>query len=285
MIAIRRAVTVIGAWREDSSWAVRSGDRWADRWRLVLDFSTSRFLRWRMPAAGGITRRATLGGGLEVSYRWNRADVYTMREVWVEQEYRLPGLRTPHVVVDIGANVGLTSAWLIAGGADVVLAVEPSAANHALAVANIASAPRFGRAVLGAAGEVDGTAGFLEGMGATNGRLSTAGDDQAGESVRMYAMTTLLAMLPDDVRVDLLKVDIEGGEERLLSGDVSWLGRVDQVILEIHPQLADEAKVRGVLENAGLVLRSERRVHENVLVLYHRPVMADAVEEVGVCGG
>jgi hypothetical protein len=54
-------------------------------------------------------------------------------------------------------------------------------------------------------------------------------------------------------QVSLLKVDIEGGEFALLSGneDLSWLHRVDQIVLEVHRDYGDEAALIGRLQRAG----------------------------------
>ena len=54
-------------------------------------------------------------------------------------------------------------------------------------------------------------------------------------------------------RVDLVKMDIEGGEERLLQGDISWLDRVDSIITEFHPGLVVHPyqELAEVIESAG----------------------------------
>jgi hypothetical protein len=44
-------------------------------------------------------------------------------------------------------------------------------------------------------------------------------------------------------RIDLLKVDIEGGEFAVFGPgeNLRWLDRVDQVVMEVHPQWGDTA--------------------------------------------
>ncbi len=54
--------------------------------------------------------------------------------------------------------------------------------------------------------------------------------------------------------IDLLKIDIEGGEEELLgSGDAPWLSNVRIIVMEIHRKYIDERSIMDSLEDAGFV--------------------------------
>jgi len=83
-------------------------------------------------------------------------------------------------------------------------------------------------------------------------------------------MATVLRMLPEDTAVDLLKVDIEGGEENLLCGDVEWLARVKALLAEFHPALIDYATVKKTILDSGLSCTREDTIHENTLELFLR---------------
>ena len=52
-----------------------------------------------------------------------------------------------------------------------------------------------------------------------------------------------------------MKVDIEGGEFAVFSDDedLSWLDRVDQVVMEIHSDFGDVAALVGRLRQRGFV--------------------------------
>ncbi len=41
--------------------------------------------------------------------------------------------------------------------------------------------------------------------------------------------------------IDLLKMDIEGGEQALLTGDTAWLSSVNAIVAEFHPSVVDYA--------------------------------------------
>jgi len=247
--------------------------------RLTLDFLLSRVMRHvRVPLAGRI-RRVRLRGGVSLFYRLDRSDIHAIHEIWIEETYRLtPGLQ-PSVIIDLGANIGLASLWLAKRyQATRVIAVEPSEANASLTWMNLSANGVSAEVLEAAVGSEDGTVLFDAGPGATCGRVvdynAPDGSGQrvgaAQTAVRLMSMATILRLLPEDAVVDLVKLDIEGGEENLLSGDVSWLYRVKALIAELHPNLIDYPKVKKTILNSGLLCVQENAVHENTLELFIR---------------
>ena len=67
----------------------------------------------------------------------------------------------------------------------------------------------------------------------------------------MVSMSTLLRRIPEGTNIDLMKMDIEGGEQELLTGDVAWLVRVRSIIAEFHPEVVDYPGLIKRLERAG----------------------------------
>src|SRR5438045_1000286 len=57
-------------------------------------------------------REVRLKGGASIKYRLNRGDMQSLREVWLEEAYALPSDGVRKVLVDLGANIGLSSLWL-----------------------------------------------------------------------------------------------------------------------------------------------------------------------------
>jgi FkbM family methyltransferase len=69
-------------------------------------------------------------------------------------------------------------------------------------------------------------------------------------------ITDLLERLGTE-QVDLLKLDIEGGEEALFSANYDeWLDRVRALIVEVHGPKSDEA-IRGVMTNRGFSMQRQ----------------------------
>src|SRR5262245_33437124 len=58
--------------------------------------------------------------------------------------------------------------------------------------------------------------------------------------------------------VDLVKMDIEGGEGPLLQENVGWLGRVKSLIAEFHPQIIDYSAAGNHLMPGGKAARHGR---------------------------
>jgi hypothetical protein len=50
-------------------------------------------------------RRIRVRGGIELNYRLNRGDMQSIREVWMDECYRLPFELAPGRLIDLGANM------------------------------------------------------------------------------------------------------------------------------------------------------------------------------------
>ncbi len=97
-----------------------------------------------------------------------------------------------------------------------------------------------------AIGSRDGTARFQAGLASNRGRIG----DQ-GKNVPLLSVPTVCRQLAFDGSISLLKIDIEGSEEDLLSGDISWLRRVDEIIIEFHPTIVAYDRLVGLLVETG----------------------------------
>jgi FkbM family methyltransferase len=194
--------------------------------------------------------RSRLEPRVTVAFRRNLGDLLSLTEVWLRECYRLPFPILAGTLVDLGANIGLTSLWLTARyGFRDVLAVEPDPTNAALAQRNFAANGVRGRVIQAAVGAVDRTAHFRPHAESNRGSLAVSGNP-----VQVHSMATLLRMLPVGERVSLLKIDIEGGEQELFTGDLGWLAAVDAIIIEFHPEIVEYERLIGNVERAGFRL-------------------------------
>lgn len=220
--------------------------------RFASDVLLSRALKLgRMPGFNK-TRTVQLADGVSLSYRLNRGDVQGIREVWMDGAYRLPFAMQPSVVVDLGSNIGLASAWFYQQfNCEQIIAVEANAANAALTRMNFESNHIPGEVLEAAIGPEDGEAQFESFDESNVGRIAGGGASANTVTVKMISMESVLRMLPEAKRIDLVKMDIEGGEALLFSRNTSWLDRVDAIIAELHPDLVDCAPLTAVIEAAG----------------------------------
>jgi FkbM family methyltransferase len=125
------------------------------------------------------------------------------------------------VFVDVGANVG-TYAMALArhvGPAGTVIAIEPHPITHArLAFNRAASDFTQVRLVAAAAGPVDGEL-MIETDGDNLGASHVVSGDAAGRAIRVPSLRLQRILQEASIgRVDALKIDVEGFEDRVLTG-------------------------------------------------------------------
>lgn len=149
----------------------------------------------------------------------------------VESALLCAALRPGSVVVDAGANLGWHAVWsaLAVGAGGRVYAFEPDPRNLTLLRANAADLSQL--RVLGAA--------LGEGQGAVAFRRHGANQ---GDSARVLSAASFTAPCwPGDAlalaRLDVLKIDTQGSELRILQGFAKTLARQPQarLIVELWP--------------------------------------------------
>jgi FkbM family methyltransferase len=240
---------------------LRAGHRTLADWRSKARWTADIFLQRAPRALRGPRRDASrsirLASGIQIRYRLNRGDLQSIREVWLNQAYRVPAdLGAVKTIVDLGANIGLTSLYLAATHQPRrLVAVEPDSANAELVRQNLALNGIHGSVLEAAVAATDGVAYFQDDTRSNVGHLAAT-----GRAVRAVSMDTVLAELGTDV-VDILKMDIEGGEEDVLSGDLAWLTNVRCLVVEFHPGLVDSGRLARLLEAHGFTYIPAGSVH------------------------
>ncbi len=200
-------------------------------------------------------RVSTNVGIRTIHLRENGSDIFTFYEIFLKQVYRraLP-LVSGATVVDLGANIGMTSLWLATQARDVrVIAVEPEESNVDLLRRNVAD-DRV-EVVRAAVAATSGSVSLLVGSPSghrVEGDTSTAGADVAG------AVQLVDAIDPDELvnrygleRVHVLKVDIEGAEDEVFRTSWSLIDRAELVLMEVHSGHARTA-IRDEFKRQGL---------------------------------
>jgi FkbM family methyltransferase len=211
----------------------------ASRPRYWADAIAFRFLRLAPVLASERVRTIVLRDGTKLSYRLNRGDIQAIREVWLTPTYLPPSPRDRiGVCVDIGANIGFATLYFARHhGAGECVVVEPDAGNAGLLRRNLEQNGIRAVVLEAAVGRSDGVGRFAQSQESNLGRLA-----EAGVPVNVLSMPSVLANV-EGRRVDLLKVDIEGGEAELFAGDTSWLDRVDAIVIEFHQEVTAPAPI------------------------------------------
>lgn len=182
--------------------------------------------------------------------RRGTSDLSVFDQIFSLREYRcLDHLQGVQTIVDAGANVGYSSAWLLTRFPQArVVAIEPDRANFAVAARNLA--PYGARASLfnGALWWEDSTLSFDSDYGDEGDEWSrrvTAAEDAKGD-VEAISVTTLMDRwnMPS---IDILKIDIEGAEEAVFGAkDLSWLDRVRALVIELHGPSCEAALAKAM---------------------------------------
>lgn len=213
---------------------------------FVWDVFAYRWMRASKTRSYNRRRRVKTRGGTTIQYRRNRGDIQSIREVWLERVYQVPFEQKPEIVVDLGANIGLTTLFFCEEYSPKrVVVVEPDPGNAEVLRANAVQRQSTIDIIVAAVGDADGTALFAESEESNLGHVS-----DSGRPVECLSMPSLMKKTGLS-RIDLLKIDIEGGEGGLLSVANGWLDQVGSIMIEFHPHVVDEATLVALLQSKG----------------------------------
>lgn len=169
-------------------------------------------------------------------------DVRTVNEIFFRRDY---GAGSPRVVVDAGANIGVSAAYFLSRRPDArVYCWEPVEANLNHLRDNLAP---FGERAVVSAHALAPTAGIAEFRVEGVGRYSGLADYYEHEldtelvTVQCDAFAEALGtVIATEGRIDLLKIDTEGSEQALLdSVPDAVLSGIPQVVYEHDGSVVD----------------------------------------------
>lgn len=146
------------------------------------------------------------------------------------------------LVIDAGGYIGTAAiAFAKAYPQATIVTLEPSADNFAMLTRNIAGYPNI-VAINKALGAERGTI-ELKNRGTGQWGFTIVADplDRPAETVQTVEITTVadvLAMVGRD-RIDVFKIDIEGGEVGLLSRNNEWIAQTRVLCAELHDRIIE----------------------------------------------
>lgn len=212
-------------------------------------------------------------------FQARKQDWYVIREVVVEDEYAcvdrlLAGQRAPKVL-DIGANIGCFALRVFSRfpGAAVV-SVEAAQDTFAVLHDNRSLNPACEWTVLNYGVWGDDRPLTIERRGLSMAHRVIEG--VGAESVRGISLASLVQSLGWE-QIDLIKIDIEGGEESVIPGARDVLSVTKALVIEVHTDRIDAKPVmdalRAVFRYAWQV--NDRSSTKPVYVLSHSPLKLD----------
>jgi FkbM family methyltransferase len=208
-----------------------------------------------------LVRTAPVGGSAEPLWlRWGSTDDMTFSQVFYQRDYDLEYVRDPASIIDAGANIGFASVYFAQRyPAAKIVAIEPDPDNVRVLRRNCASYPQV-TVVEAALWHESGTVSLVDpGVGEWGFRVGEAGSAEAVRAGSVRAVTVPEAMALIDVdHVDLLKIDIEGGEREVFGACDDWIGRVNSVVAELHEETAPGAIAAFKQATADFAVQSRR---------------------------
>jgi len=167
------------------------------------------------------------------------SDIRTYLQIFIRQEYDFDVKRSPKIIIDAGANIGLASIYFSNKFPNAeIFAIEPEANNFEILKKNVA---QYGNiipingALWNENKEID-----LVDPGYGNWGFMTQEDNIKEESLgekchRINGMTVDGLMEKYGIQfIDILKMDIEGAEREVFLDPSRWIGKVDAMIIELH---------------------------------------------------
>jgi len=166
-----------------------------------------------------------------VVIRVGTTDVAAFEHVFVQDEYGFDLDPTPKMIVDAGANVGMSAVYFALRYPHAkILAVEPDSTSFRILEKNARLFPQI-IPIHAALWNRDGYVRLND--GGTGHWGMQVRESELGIAVRSLTLPSLLRQFEIE-RVGLLKMDVEGAECEIFSDAASWIGVVDSICVELH---------------------------------------------------
>jgi FkbM family methyltransferase len=172
-------------------------------------------------------------------FRLKTSDMPTLKKIFVDREYGIALAKQPSVIVDAGANVGFAAVFFAETFPRArILAVEPEIANYQLLQQNVAPYPAITPVRCALWNSNVDVAIVDPGDGPWGYRTQPTGEPSTNV-IATVPGRTLDALCAEYGlgHVDILKVDIEGGEKEVFDSCSRWIHSVGVVIAELHDHL------------------------------------------------
>ena len=170
------------------------------------------------------------------------SDREVLNQIFLEPEYEALSLENPTTIIDLGANVGYSSAYFLSRYPNArVIAVEPDRENFVICRENLRAFGARATVLHGAAWPERQLLSVKKGVFG-DGRewatqvCSSTRSESSGPLAEGYDMDSLIALAHSHV-VDLLKIDIERSERELFSRNTAaWIPKVRNICIELHDE-------------------------------------------------
>lgn len=199
--------------------------------------------------------------------RLNTSDIKVFQHVVQEDEYYVTLRQHPKIIIDAGANIGLTSIVFANRYPQArIFAIEPEQSNFALLCKNAAPYTNI-VPIQAALWNLNTDITLVDpGLDKWGFQVSNCCDTSTSrrEYIKAITLDSLLANQHIET-IDILKIDIEGAEKEVFDSSESWIGKVNIIIVELHDRIKDGC--RESLERATTDFSYRRNISDCNLLL------------------
>jgi FkbM family methyltransferase len=171
-----------------------------------------------------------------VYFRKNSTDFVVLYSILLAKSYRVTISKPPKIIIDAGANVGYASVYFANCFPEATIyAIEPDYNNFKILQKNTNVYPQ----IICLRKAIWNRHSLIKIKNMDNGEWAYMIEEAEDDKDTIEAIT--LAELTNQYNIsliDILKVDIEGSEKEVFSGDYKeWLGKTKCLIIEVHDGL------------------------------------------------
>ncbi len=233
------------------TYSFKLGARWTDRWAILY-----MFLRWKVRTrlSSSFSTPCPLPPVIHIRFRGKKLAIHTsddtsfphlFYEVFISEDYRTHLEPAPQIIFDIGAHFGLAALYFACIYPDATIhSFEPSSMNFQYLQRNTRIFPNIHPHPIGMFSHT-GSAEFY--LHPSSGENSLLAQEARSERISVTTLDDFIAQ-NNIQRIDLLKIDVEGAEEAILSTS-HQLGLIGTMIGELHFELINWSHLQKVLEN------------------------------------
>jgi FkbM family methyltransferase len=171
------------------------------------------------------------------SMRNNPYDYATFEEVILRETYNISIPFTPQFILDGGGNIGLTAAYFASKYFKAtILSVEPDKNNFEVLLQN--TSPYKNIVPLNAGIWNRSTYLLAKDLGLGNNSIVVEESNENSPGAIPALSVSDLMQKMNWPRIDILKLDVEGAEKEIFSGNYqNWLPKTKLLIVEVHDRM------------------------------------------------
>jgi len=173
-----------------------------------------------------------------VILRPNTSDEALYSQIFLHDEYGyLEMLRPPKVIIDAGANIGLSAIYFANKYKDaMIIAIEPEDSNFSMLEKNALPYKNI-LPVKAALWPQEGMVSLHDpGCGELAYQTYCNRESIENNNIKCVTIDSILTKYRIDY-IDILKIDIEGAETEVFNAKCDWISKVLVIIIELHERL------------------------------------------------